>query len=45
MPHIDLDEMKEARREFTKEEWLNSINSDNLCGGFGNSSSGTNRGI
>lgn len=25
MPHIDLDEIKEARKEFTKEEWLNVL--------------------
>lgn len=25
MPHIELDEIKEARREFTKEEWLNVL--------------------
>ena len=25
MPHIELDEIKEARKEFTKEEWLNVL--------------------
>ena len=25
MPHIELDEIKQARREFTKEEWLNVL--------------------
>ena len=25
MPHIDLDEIKEARKEFTKEEWINIL--------------------
>lgn len=25
MPHIDLNEIKEARKEFTKEEWLNVL--------------------
>jgi ATP-dependent Lon protease len=25
MPHIELDEIKEARKEFTKEEWLNAL--------------------
>ncbi|WP_339280294.1 protease Lon-related BREX system protein BrxL [Lysinibacillus sp. FSL P2-0066] len=25
MPHIDLDEIKEARKEFTKDEWLNVL--------------------
>ncbi len=25
MPHIDMDEIKEARKKFTKEEWLNVL--------------------
>jgi len=25
MPHIDLDEIKEARKEFTKDEWINIL--------------------
>jgi len=25
MPHIDMDEIKEARKQFTKEEWLNVL--------------------
>ncbi len=25
MPHIELDEIKQARREFTKEEWMNVL--------------------
>lgn len=25
MPHIDLDEIKEARKEFTKDEWINLL--------------------
>ena len=25
MPHVELDEIKEARKEFTKEEWLNVL--------------------
>lgn len=25
MPHIDLNEIKEARKEFTKDEWINIL--------------------